>query len=112
MTKWLILIAIQHAMQHGHLRIHHYIYHCLRRTAKVILIGWFVTVYYVYVCLLCNITENAWTDFGEIFRIGRTWLQEHLVTFKGGDSEGTTLFHAWLDYITLLQIGAVGFALS
>ena len=66
----------------------------------------------LYVCLLCNIMENAWTDFREIFRIGRTWLQEHLVTFKGGDSEGAILFHAGLDCITLLKPGAAGFALA
>ena len=36
------------------------------------------------VCLSAsNITENGWTDFHEIFRVGGTWYKEQLGTFSG-----------------------------
>ena len=33
---------------------------------------------------VCNVMKKTRTDFHEIFRTGRTWHEEQLVTFEGG----------------------------
>ena len=60
----------------------------------------FISVAFLVCLSVSNITENTWTDFQEIFRIGLTWNKNHSGTFWG------RLFHAWLDCFMFHTLGA------
>ena len=77
----------------------------LARAAKVtfISIGLLVCLFIILVCLLAVLRRNAWKDFHEFFRIGRTWyiiygLQSYVVITNpnsrqtdGQTAQGTTI---------------------